>query len=619
MSNPLAVNKLRTRDDLQAAVRALFVPLRPYFSPGAARVRLGVTSAHYDHHAAELVAFVRPLWGLIPLAAGGGAFADWELYRRGLASGSNPQHAEYWGEPSRHDQRLVEMAVIGLALALLPHELWEPLDQQTRQQLATWLNSINRLEVVANNWLFFRVFVNLGLAHVGAPHDIQAMHAALDQLEQFYLGNGWYSDGATAQRDYYIPAAFHYYSLIYARLAGAHDPERAQRFRERAALFAQQFVHWFTADGAALPFGRSLTYRFIQGNFWGALAFADVEALPWPVIKGLALRHLRWWSRQPIFQLDGTLSIGYGYPNLNLAEQYNTPGTPYWALKFFLPLALSAAHPFWQAEEAPLPELPTVIAQPEAYMILCRDQASCHVMALASGQHDAWGRHGGERYAKFAYSTAFAFSVPSGQRGLARAAADSMLALSDDGDYYRVREQPLEAKFVHGALYSRWRPFATVEVETWLVPAPPWHLRIHRLLSDRPLWSAEGGFALDRTGDDPLARAGFEQVEAGLALARYPAGASGLRDLWGQRTGLVIRLDPNTNLLYPRTVLPTLTAEHTPGEHWLACAVLAEPTPSAWDEYWLHPPPLPAWCEQLPRGATPQRGSLAALKKFFKR
>ncbi len=300
------------------------------------------------------------------------------------------------------------------------------------------------MQVVDNNWLFFRVIVNLGLAHVGAAHDEAAMHAALDRLEAFYLGDGWYSDGPTARCDYYVPFGMHFYGLVYARLAGERDPQRAQRFRERAAAFAHEFVHWFAADGAALPFGRSLTYRFAQGGFWGALAFADLEALPWGVIKGLALRHLRWWGQRPIFQPDGTLSIGYAYPNLNVAEQYNSPGSPYWAMKFFLPLALPASHPFWQAEELPLPELPMVQPQPQAHMILCRDQGGRHVVALTSGQHEPWIRHASEKYAKFAYSTAFGLSVPIGGRGLAQAVPDSMLALSDDGVHYRVRERAVE-------------------------------------------------------------------------------------------------------------------------------------------------------------------------------
>ena len=68
---------------------------------------------------------------------------------------------------------------------------------------------------------------------------------------------------------------------------------------------------------------------------------------------------------------------------------------------------------------------------------------------------------------------------------------------------------------------------------------------------------------------------------------------SGLRDLLTHREGRVIRLDPNTNLLAPRTVLPTLTAQHAPGDHWLACAVFADPGTDAWAQTWDHPPDLP--------------------------
>jgi hypothetical protein len=120
--NPLSDNELRTRADLQQAVRDLFGPLKPYFSPGGARVRRGHSGALFDNHAAELEGFARPLWGIVPLAAGGGWFADWALYRRGLASGSDPRHPEYWGEPRDSDQRLVEMASFGQALLLAPHE-----------------------------------------------------------------------------------------------------------------------------------------------------------------------------------------------------------------------------------------------------------------------------------------------------------------------------------------------------------------------------------------------------------------------------------------------------------------------------------------------------------------
>ncbi|NUT40066.1 MAG: DUF2264 domain-containing protein [Thermoactinospora sp.] len=565
-------NPLRTRDDLQDAVRALCEPLT--HSPGGARVKVGTTAAHFDPEAAELEGFARPLWGLAPLAAGGGEYADWPVYLDGLTSGSDPGHAEYWGEARDHDQRLVEMAAIGFALALAPERFWTPLRPAAQQRLAAWLDQINHRTPADNNWHFFRVLVNLGLENVGAPHDPEATEKALDRLEEFYLADGWYSDGATEQRDYYIPFAMHFYGLIYAGLRPGTP--RAARFRERAAVFARDFATWFAADGAAVPYGRSLTYRFAQAAFWGALAFAGVEALPWGQVKGLLLRHLRWWRGRPIFQTDGTLSIGYGYASLNMAEAYNSPGSPYWAMKAFLPLALPEDHPFWQAQEEAMPEVPALHALPHARMVM---MAGSHVTALCGGQWASWNpRHVAEKYAKFAYSSHFGFSVPTGSIGLRQAAADSMLALSDDGRHWRVREES-ESEIDGHVVHSRWSPMPGVEVETWLIPHAPWHLRVHRLTCDRTVHSAEGGFAADRNG---------AVVEAGAGSAR--AGVSGIVDLGGERAGEMIVVDPNTNLIVPRTGLPSLLGEHPPGEHWLACAVLADPDPAAFEAAWAQPP-----------------------------
>jgi len=78
-ANPLHGNPLVSRDDVAKAVMDLFTPLLPYFSEGGARVRLSATGAHFDRAAADLEGFARPLWGIVPLAAGGYDFPHWEL------------------------------------------------------------------------------------------------------------------------------------------------------------------------------------------------------------------------------------------------------------------------------------------------------------------------------------------------------------------------------------------------------------------------------------------------------------------------------------------------------------------------------------------------------------
>lgn len=487
-------NPLKTREDLVIALEQLTDPLRPHYSKGGARLEIGKTGASYSAATAEMEGFSRVLWGLVPLLIGGGDSELWDIVLDGIRHGTDPSHEEYWGEVRDYDQRLVEMAVFGFALAAIPERIWSPLAPKEQDQLYRWLNQINAHPCYDCNWLFFNVLVNVGFRKIGRPYDEGQLENNLKRMDDFYLGEGWYSDGINGHSDYYVPFAIHYYALLYAKLMEQEDPERSRVFKARARLFAADFISWFAPDGSALPYGRSLTYRFAQSAFWSALVYADVEGFPAGVVKGLVLRNLRWWFSQPIVDADGVLTIGYAYPNLVMAENYNSPGSPYWALKTFLPLALGAEHPFWKAEELPLPVLPDVMIQKPAHLVIIRESASGHVAAFNSGHlYTNEHTHTSAKYEKFVYSTGFGFSVPRSEWGLSQGAYDSMLALSEHGDnLYRVRRQNIESEIMDNVLRSVWKPWANVEVQTWVVAGLPWHIRMHRVETGRSLDTAEG-------------------------------------------------------------------------------------------------------------------------------
>ncbi|MGO4135058.1 DUF2264 domain-containing protein [Rhizobium brockwellii] len=585
-ANPLAGNPLETRADMSRALLALFDPLLACFSKGSARVTLNGGGAHFDRAAADLEGFARPLWGLAPLGAGNGDFAHWHRFAEGLANGTDPAHPEYWGTVNGRDQRMVELAALGFALALVPEKIWEPLDARARSNVIAYLKHVRQFDYADNNWKFFRIFVDIALDRLGADFDRSLTQQYLQELEGFYIGDGWYRDGNVRRIDHYIPFAMHFYGLIYSKLV---DDDYAKRYRERAVLFARDFRHWFTADGATIPFGRSLTYRFACAGFWSALAFADVEALPWGEVKHLCLQHLRWWKGKPIADRDGVLSIGFGYPNLLMSESYNSAGSPYWAFKAFLPLAIAEDHPFWTAKEKVPEQAPEIVAQRHPGMVIMR--AGGDVVALSSGQENLQMRCGTEKYAKFAYSARYGFSVEADERAFALAAFDSALAFSDDGLHYRVRETNEEAKLAGDVLYAKWSPFADVDVETWLVPATPWHIRLHRIRTSRPLRIAEGGFAIGRRDFelDTLSASG------GVAYAIGEGDFTGILDLGSsvKRSGLVQKAMPNTNVIVAKTLVPQLRGQIPAGETILVAAVLALDDPAAVSSAWTRPPKAP--------------------------
>ncbi|WKL23290.1 DUF2264 domain-containing protein [Agrobacterium tumefaciens] len=568
--NPLNGNPLKTRADVRRALDDSFAPLLPYFSESGARVTLSGTAAHFDRAAADLEGFARPLWGIAPLALSGDTFAHWPLLAKGIANGTDPAHPDYWGDVRQKDQRLVELAALGFALRLAPQHLWEPLSDAQKSNVRRYLLTARERVYADNNWKFFRVMVDMALDHLGIEFDRSLTETLQTELDGFYIADGWYRDGNYRRIDHYIAFAMHFYGLIYAKLSKPGDAF-AERYRERARLFARDFASWFDEDGGTLAFGRSMTYRFACGGFWAGLAFADEEALPWGEIKGLYLQHLRWWANRPIADRDGVLSIGYAYPQLTMSESYNSAGSPYWAFKAFLPLALPESHPFWQAEEK-RPETsqkPRPLVHPG--MVMMRSKGN--VTALSSGQENLSMRCGPEKYAKFAYSSRYGFGVEVDERGFKTNGFDNALAFSEDGLHYRVRETNEKVLLAGESLRATWKPFPDVTVETTLVAAGDWHVRLHRITSARPLLVTEGGFAINRNDGDRDA----VSEAPGRATADCGTDISAIVDLGSgiTRQGVALKALPNTSLVYAKTTVPQLRGDIPAGETLLACAVFA--------------------------------------------
>lgn len=532
----------------------------------------------------------------------------------GLKEGTDPESAEYWGDLAASDQRMVEMETIAVALLVSPSAFAFSDDACARENLIRWLRQINAHSMPPNNWLFFRVLVNLALVlRLGVPlRDVQHhIDSAVDVLDSFYLGEGWSSDGLWGeqrkQADYYAGSfAMQFCALLFVKHASSLPvyAARIEKYKERAREFSQEYWRFFAPDGAAIPFGRSLTYRYACGAFWSAAAYAGIE-MPEPVdigaMKGLLLRHLRWWAAQPhIFNTDGTHNIGYAYPNMYLSENYNSPQSPYWCLKSFLVLGLPSSSPFWSSQERTHPlsvsaphklEKVKVLWPPRQILVAAEE----HHYLLSAGQSTTKPFKARQaKYGKFAYSSAFGFSVPTGPL-LEQLAPDSTLAVcfTDEEEDWKVRWDPYdvdtgsisiggeeaEAKW----LRSTWKPWTRwgVSVQTTLV-APGekwsgWHVRVHRVTIPRgtpALRLVDGGFAVDaqtsrdasifesrmrpffpEVGGSGEGEGWWKDRTGSLVVSR--GGASGAVDLTSSFTfegkkgkeggeSIIIRADPNT-------------------------------------------------------------------------
>jgi hypothetical protein len=567
-------NPLETRDDVISALLGLVAPLKSHFSPKGARLVVGASGVHYANVSAEMEGFSRPLWGLAPLWKHEKETEFLEIYQSGLANGTNPESGEYWGKVFDFDQKIVEMAAISSGISMVPEKLWDCFSDPEKQRIYSWLDQVNSYEFPRNNWRFFRVLVNLMFWKQGLPYNKEKLASDLADIESYYSGDGWYFDGVETHIDYYISFAMHYYGLLCTHLFG-EEVVPASEYLKRAEQFAPDFLHWFSKDGVALPFGRSLTYRFAQGSFFSAFALAGGKSLSPGVVKGALLRNMRWWLSRPIFDNSGILTIGYGYPNLIMSEHYNAPGSPYWSMKAFASLALPKEHEFWTAKEEPFePEQKKVL--PHARMVIERDKANVNVVAYPAGQccHEMGNIIA--KYEKFAYSTVFGFSISRGNT-LPEGAFDSTLAISAKGDnFYRPKQGFSDFSVKEDGIFVSYAYPGLADVKTLIIPLHPWHVRVHAITAHQAIDLADSGFAILAEKESQLPDED-SYIGDNFVLARYPWATSGIYLEHGTGSFELIKAFPNTNVLSPTTKIPTAKVTLEPGKAVIATSVIGCP------------------------------------------
>ncbi|WP_141207524.1 DUF2264 domain-containing protein [Streptomyces griseorubiginosus] len=349
-----------------------------------------------------------------------------QRYAEGLAAGVSG----VWPRVEDRRQPLVEAASIAFALRLTRESLWDRLDDGVRQRAAAWLGDALTAEAWPCNWELFPVTVAGFLESVG--HEPEACRKAVDRgltrIEQWYVGDGWYTDGDGRKFDYYNGWAMHLYPVLHAWLA--RDERLLDLYGGRLSRHLRYYARLFGADGAPMHQGRSLTYRFATTAPLWLGALTGHTPLPPGETRRLASGALKYFLDRGAVDSHGLLTLGWHGPDPAVLQGYSGPASPYWASKGFLGLLLPADHEVWTAVEEPAPseraDALTPIAAPNW---LLQSTASDGVVRLHN--------HGSEDvrydpyYTRLAYSTV---TVPA-------PSYDNSLIL--DGDPSRTEIEPL--------------------------------------------------------------------------------------------------------------------------------------------------------------------------------
>lgn len=278
-----------------------------------------------------------------------------DLMRRCIAVATDETSPDYMNF-SDDFQPIVDAAFLAHAIVRAPNELYAKLPANVKENLAHALKKTRTRKPHFSNWLLFSAMIETALSMWGEDWDPMRVDFALKQHEQWYLGDGMYSDGPHFAMDYYNSFVIQPMLVDIARQLQNEYPDWATmkpRIDARARRYAVIQERSISPEGTFPVVGRSLAYRFgafqhlaqmaLQHNLGDTILPAQVRCALTCVMK-------RMIEMPGTFDEKGWLQIGFCGHQPEMGEAYVSTGSLYLCATIFLPLGLDRADPFWQGE-----------------------------------------------------------------------------------------------------------------------------------------------------------------------------------------------------------------------------------------------------------------------------
>lgn len=261
----------------------------------------------------------------------------------------SPDYLLWQGE----GQVLCDASYLAQSFLRAPKALWEPLSEITKRRYIEKFRCVAAVRPAYNNWLLFRATVEAFLLSVGEQYDGFVLEVSLQKVNEWYMGDGWYSDGPEFSFDYYNGYVIHPMFVEVMEIAERkklHTPIPFRLALQRMQRYNILLERMISPEGTYPPIGRSVTYRVAVFQTLGLAAWK--YELPEQLSNGQVRSALtavmkRMFAGEENFGKEGFLQLGFAGHQPELADWYTNNGSLYLASLGFLPLGLPTDHPFW--------------------------------------------------------------------------------------------------------------------------------------------------------------------------------------------------------------------------------------------------------------------------------
>jgi hypothetical protein len=277
---------------------------------------------------------------------------------RGLTNAVDPNSPDCLNF-TKWQQPIVDAAYLAETFMRAPKALWEPLDKQTKQRYIEAFKSLRNRTGAYNNWLLFAGINETFLLSVGEKPDPARLQFARNKIREWYVGDGWYSDGPKYATDYYNdyviqPMLVDMLGVLLKK--GMCYQNEYDDALKRIIRHSEVIERYISPEGTYPVVGRSTPYRTAVFQSLGLVSLMHMlpeYIKPSQVRCALTKVFHNMYDGNQNFDDNGWLVLGFNGHQPEIADDYTSTGSLYMATLGFLPLGLSADDAFWT--DAPEP------------------------------------------------------------------------------------------------------------------------------------------------------------------------------------------------------------------------------------------------------------------------
>ena len=280
------------------------------------------------------------------------------MTKRAISNAVNPNNNDYIFvvEPK---QSLVDVALFAQGLLRAKNQIWLNLQMDDQARIIRELKNTRVIAPYENHWLLFTSMIEAALLEFTGECDKERLSYGISRFrDDFYRGDGIYSDGEVFTSDYFNSMVIHPMLndiLKVMRKYGIAEGEFLDVQLMRSSRLSSQLERTIAPDATYPLIGSCLSYRCGVFHLLSQAALLKIlprNINPAQVRCALTAVLKKQFSENQNFSNNGWLLLGLNGSQTDISESDINTGSLYFCCTVFLPLGLDASNAFWTSEPA---------------------------------------------------------------------------------------------------------------------------------------------------------------------------------------------------------------------------------------------------------------------------